>query len=234
MHRIINAVATTAIAAGAAWAVIGALGAPTAVVVAAVVVAVVNGVVSGWRGVYDLSCTRGLMAVLADSTWALVTTAAGLVAQCVAGCAALVGRPPGYVTELSRGAGMHVYRGGLVIRSGYAITIGPVVSGAGDMSRMSRRDLVCDHESVHVAQARWWGPLFPVLYLGWMLWGAVRAAVCWVLSGGRGGVAQLGRMVDTAAYLRNPFERQAYRVAAERARARAGVTSSPAGRTSPG
>ena len=210
-----------------------AINAPRPVVVAMVGVAAVNAVVSAVRGVYDITCSRGLVALIVDSTWALVMTAAAVVAHGVAAATAVMGRSPRFDATASRGSTMHIYRRGLVVRGGYAITLGNVVSGAGDMSVQSRHALVWDHERVHVAQARWWGPAYPVLYLSWMLWGTVRAGVCWVASGGRGGWLALVRGVDTAAYLRNPFERQAYRITAQRAAQRDGVTSSTAGRTSP-
>ena len=233
MHRSVAVPLTTTVAVVAAAASAQAINAPRPVVVAMVGVAAVNAVVSAVRGVYDITCSRGLVALIVDSTWALVMTAAAVVAHGVAAATAVMGRSPRFDATASRGSTMHIYRRGLVVRGGYAITLGNVVSGAGDMSVQSRHALVWDHERVHVAQARWWGPAYPVLYLSWMLWGTVRAGVCWVASGGRGGWLALVRGVDTAAYLRNPFERQAYRITAQRAAQRDGVTSSTAGRTSP-
>ena len=233
MHRSVAVPLTTTVAVVAAAAPAQAINAPRPVVVAMVGVAAVNAVVSAVRGVYDITCSRGLIALIVDSTWALVMTAAAVVAHGVAAATAVMGRSPGFDATASHGSTMHIYRRGLVVRGGYAITLGNVVSGAGDMSVPSRHALVWDHERVHVAQARWWGPAYPVLYLSWMLWGTVRAGVCWVAAGGRGGWSALVRGVDTAAYLRNPFERQAYRIAAQRAAQRDGLTSSPAGRTSP-
>ena len=233
MHRSVAVPLTTTVAVVAAAAPAQAINAPRPVVVAMVGVAAVNAVVSAVRGVYDITCSRGLIALIVDSTWALVMTAAAVVAHGVAAATAVMGRSPRFDATASRGSTMHIYRRGLVVRGGYAITLGNVVSGAGDMSVQSRHALVWDHERVHVAQARWWGPAYPVLYLSWMLWGTVRAGVCWVASGGRGGWLALVRGVDTAAYLRNPFERQAYRITAQRAAQRDGVTSSTAGRTSP-
>ncbi|MDA2959925.1 MAG: hypothetical protein O3A28_01000 [Actinomycetota bacterium] len=233
MHSSVAVPLTTTVAVVAAAATAHAINAPRPVIVAMVGVAAVNAVVSAVRGVYDITCSRGLIALIVDSTWAVVMTAAAVVAHGVAAAMAMMGRSPGFDATASRGSTMHIYRRGLVVRGGYAITLGNVVSGAGDMSAQSRHALVWDHERVHVAQARWWGPAYPVLYLAWMLWGTVRAGVCWAASGGRGGWSALVRSVDTAAYLRNPFERQAYRIAAQRAAQRDGVTSSPAGQTSP-
>lgn len=233
MHRIVAVPLTTAVAVVAAVALVQAINAPRPVGVVMVSVAAVNAVISAVRGVYDITCSRGLVALIVDSTWALVMTAAAMAAHGVAAVAAVMGRSPGYDATASRGSTMHIYRRGLVVRGGYAVTLGNVVSGAGDMSVQSRHALVWDHERVHVAQARWWGPTYPVLYLAWMLWGTVRAGLCWAATGGRGGWSALVRSVDTAAYLRNPFERQAYRIAARRGAQRDGVTSSSTGRTSP-
>ena len=52
--------------------------------------------------------------------------------------------------SLSRRSNRMVFRRGFVPRRGFAITIGNVVSGAGDTSLPRRRRLVTDHEDVHV------------------------------------------------------------------------------------
>ena len=41
--------------------------------------------------------------------------------------------------------------------------------------------MVTDHEDVHVWQGRWFGPLYPFLYGGWMLLGGAVGAVVWAV-----------------------------------------------------
>ena len=84
-----------------------------------------------------------------------------------------------YVAELSERCDRHVYAAGLRVRPGFMLTIGNVVNGAGADVRTSpwRRRLVTDHEDVHVWQARWFGPLYPVVYLVWTVAGGAAGAV---------------------------------------------------------
>ncbi len=98
-----------------------------------------------------------------DSTWSLLMTAAGLFANGVAA----MQRDSGYLPELSERQNRHVHRRGFMPRQGFAITLGNVIGGAGDIDRPRRRRLITDHEDVHCWQARWLGPFFPMLYVGW-------------------------------------------------------------------
>jgi hypothetical protein len=98
------------------------------------VVAAANGVVSGWHRVYDWRSLKGTTAVALDSTWALPMTAAGLFAN-----AAGAATNGGYVHDLSHRANRHVYQRGFMPRKGFAITLGNVISGAGDCSKPRRR-----------------------------------------------------------------------------------------------
>lgn len=118
-------------------------------------------------------------------------------------------RGGGYVEGLSRRQGRHVYARGLRVRRRFVMTIGNTVNGVGLLgeSNPRRRRLVTDHEDVHVWQSRWFGPLFPLLYGGWMVVGAVVGAALWVIRGRR---VPLARAVETCAYFLNPFERWAY------------------------
>lgn len=167
-----------------------------------------NGAVSGWRGIYDWRAPAGVAAFALDSTWALGTTAAALFAH---GAAYVRGRP-GYSAELSRRRNRHVYRHGFQPRRRFAVTLGNVVSGAGDVANPRRARLVTDHEDVHVWQARWFGPAFPVLYAGWAAGGSLVGAALWAVRRGRGSLERdsLGRVVETCAYYLNPFEWWAY------------------------
>ena len=193
-----------AVGVGASGAVLAAAtGSVVGVAVPASVVGALNGVISGWRGVYEWNRSRGLLAFVLDSTWSLPMTTAGVFANVVG----LAQPGSGWVEDLSRRANRHVYRRGFTPRRGYLITLGNVVSGAGDVERPRRRRLVTDHEDVHCWQARWWGPLFPVLYVGWMVAGGAVGAVVWLVA--RRDV-RFAEVVESSAYFLNPFEWWAY------------------------
>ena len=165
-----------------------------------------NGAIAGHRRIYRWRARSGAPAFLLDSTWALPTTAASLLAHVVAACQA---RPGNYVTELSERCDRHVYVDGFTVRKQFMLTIGNVVNGAGEDVRTSpfRRRIVAHHEHAHVWQARWFGPLFPIGYVAWSTVGAVAGAVAW-LRGGR--QERFTKAVETGAYYLNPFEWWAY------------------------
>ena len=201
-RRLIEAAGVAAL--GAAFA--GAVGSAVGLGVPAAVVGGLNGVISGWRGIYDWRCSDGLIAFTLDSTWGLAMTGAGLVAQ-----AASLVRPSssGYVAELSERHNRHVYRRGFRVRKGFAVTLGNVICQAGDIERPRRARLITDHEDVHVWQARWFGPVYPVLYVGWIVFGGAVGALRWVVDRRRKG-DRLFATVESAAYYLNPFEWWAY------------------------
>lgn len=192
-------------------AAVGALGAACASVVGAplglavpfAVVGAANGIITGWRRVYDWGCTNGVVAFVLDSTWAIPMTGAGLASQLLG----LARGRAGYDASLSRRANRMVFRRGFVPRRGFAITVGGVVSGAGDTADPRRRQLVSDHEDVHVWQARWFGPFYPLLYGGWMAVGGAVGVVVWAVGQRR---APLAKVVESCAYYLNPFEWWAY------------------------
>jgi hypothetical protein len=196
-HRFAEATALGAaggVLAGLCWSSVG-LGVPAAVVGG------VNGVISGARATYSRD-RIGALAFALDSTWALATTTASLGVHVVDGAL----RTP-YLPEISRRMNRHVYRGGFTPRRGYAVTVGNVISSAGDVSVESRHRLVDEHEETHVWQARILGPLFAPAYLGWSAIGAVLGALRWItLSRPR---PSLPSVVDRLAYRANPFERWA-------------------------
>jgi hypothetical protein len=192
--------ALAALAGGTLGSVAGSLvGLP----LAGGIVGGLNGLVSGHRRTYDWASPTGVAAFVLDSTWALATTSSSIVAH---GVAALQS-DAGYARELSERQNRHVYGRGLRFRRGFAITLGNVVNGAGDLTRTRRVKLVTDHEDVHVWQARGFGPAFPVLYGGWMVGAAVTATGGWCLSRGR---RPYGKLVETCSYYLNPFEWWAY------------------------
>jgi hypothetical protein len=200
MPAALEAVATAAAGgalAGASWSLIG-LGWPAAVIGAA------NGAISGARGTYGWRSPTGPLAFALDSTWALPMTTAALAAHAVA---AAQGRRSGYLPRLSSRANRHVYARGLRVRKGFAITVGNVVNGAGDVLSPRRERLVTDHEDVHIWQGRWFGPLYPVLYVGWTVVGGAVGAGLW-LFWRRGD--RFADVVETCSYYLNPFEWWAY------------------------
>jgi hypothetical protein len=180
-----------------------AVGAPLGLAVPLGVVGATNGAICGWRRVYDWGRSRGLIAFVLDSTWTLPMTAAGLASQ----LAGRVRGRPGFDASLSRRSNRQVFERGFVPRPGFAITVGNVISGAGDTSVPRRRRLVTDHEDVHVWQARWFGPLYPLLYGGWMIAGGATGMVVWVL---RRRAEPFTKVVESCAYYLNPFEWWAY------------------------
>jgi hypothetical protein len=197
--------ATGAAVAGAA---IGALATwPLGVPVAGAVVGGLNGAISGWLAVYEWQRARGVVAFVLDNSWALATTGAGLVIHGLN----QVTRDAGYAPELSVRANRHVYRRGFRLRRGFAMTWGTVMNGAGDIDgdtprALRRRRLVTDHEDVHVWQARVFGPLYPVAYLGWIAVGGLAGAGRWAVKRDHG----LGASMEAWGYYANPFEWWAY------------------------
>ena len=192
--------AATAVTAGAFGAAVGSL---VGVPFVAGSLAAANGAISGWRRTYDWSCSTGPVAFVLDSTWGLPMTAAGLFANAVG----IVQRDAGYVPELSERQNRHVYRRGFMPRRGFAITLGNVIGGAGDIDRPRRRRLVTDHEDVHCWQARWLGPVFPLAYVGWTLFAGVAGIVVWAI---RRRDERITKVVESTAYYLNPLEWWAY------------------------
>jgi hypothetical protein len=196
-----EALVTSAVGVALALLVGGLL--PTWAAVAMAVVAGLNGALCGWRQIYPWLSRRGVLAFVLDSTWASAPVAVGLLAHLAA--AATGGGA--YEPSLSRRQGHHVYRRGAHLKPGFAFTIGNVISSAGDVDRPRRRKLITDHEAVHVWQARWFGPAYLLLYLGWSAFGALGGVVLWWR---RGRTAPLGKVVESCSYYLNPFEWWAY------------------------
>jgi hypothetical protein len=161
-------------------------------------IAAANAALSLRRGVYDLRRGTGVAAFALDSTWNLVGTTTALAVHTVNALLPV----SGYNDALSRGATYHVYDRGMTVRPRYAFAFGNVVTNA-----RGRRDLVARHEAVHVWQQRAFGPLFPVLYGGWMVGGALVGTAVWLRHRHEPWFA----LVETAAYYDNPFEYWAYR-----------------------
>ncbi len=173
-------------------------------------VGAVHGWMAGRRRVYGQD-RRGLVAFVLDHTWALPTTIAGTVTMALSELRHRAGgADPGFLESLSRRSDRFVFRRGLVLRRGFALTVGTVVTGAGgaDGEITERREkLVTHHEDVHVWQARLLGPLYPLLYAAWFVGGVV-VAVARRLTNRK--TATFSDVVDRYAYYRNPFEWHAY------------------------
>lgn len=197
---------TEALVVGAAGAMLAGLtGRALSVGRVAAVIGLVSGAVAGQRRVYDWRSRRGVVAFVADHTWALGTTASGVIAM---GLNEFT--KAGYEPSLSVRQNRTVYRRGVVLRRGFAVTFGNVVNGAADADGRfddRRRDLVTVHEDAHVWQARTFGPIYPMVYASWFVGGAVLGTIRWLMSDR---TRSLGSTIDLHAYYRNPFERHAY------------------------
>ncbi|MEQ1699586.1 MAG: hypothetical protein ABMA25_05720 [Ilumatobacteraceae bacterium] len=171
--------------------------------IAMALVAGANGAIGGWRGVYGWRRPSGWLAFVLDSTWATLPVMVGLLTHVVA----LVSRSAGYEPSLSHRQHRHVYRRGAHLKPGFALTVGNVISGAGNVDGPRRRRLITDHEAVHVWQARWFGVLYLPLYGLWAAAAAVVGVLVWV---GPRREQPLGKVVESCAYYLNPFEWWAY------------------------
>ena len=170
--------------------------------VAMAMVAAVNGLVSGIRRVYPWRSSRGWLAFVLDSTWASLPVATGLAAHVVA-----LATKGEFLPAMSERQGHHVYRRGAAFKKGYALTLGNVISGAAEVERPRRAQLIRDHEGVHVWQARWFGPFYLPLYGLWSAGGAAVGLLVWLRRGRR---EPVGHVVETCSYYTNPFEWWAY------------------------
>lgn len=171
-----------------------------------------NGVISGRRGIYDWWEPEGLTAFVLDSTWSITNTSASVVVHSIQP----LYEDADYRPELSRRRNRHVYAGGFAVRKGFVFAQGNVISSAGqgidftadDPTSLRRRLLIDRHENLHVWQARWFGPLYAPIYVGWMVFGALRGALRWRKHPDH----SLSEHIEVASYYENPFERWAYAV----------------------
>ena len=200
IRRIMETLGTAAIGAllaGTVWSLVD-------LAVPAAIVGGVNGAVAGVRRIYRWRSPTGWVALGLDSTWALITTAGAFLAHAVA----VVQRSPGnYVGELSERQNRHVYRRGYTLRRGFMLTVGNVINGVGTRPSAFRRRVVDVHENSHVWQSRTFGPFFPLIYGAWWALGAVVGTAVWLV---RRPPENLGRVIDSWGYYRNPFEWWAY------------------------
>lgn len=209
---VVEGLATGAIGAALGWVALSSLEfITTPYVIAGAAVGALNGLISGAAGVYAWRSVRGWACFVADSTWGLLGVASGLALH----LANIAHRNPSYVVGMSRRANRHVYEGGYSIRPGFALALGNVVSSGGGSAGLRgqsqraerRRKLVDVHEGAHLFQNRLLGPIYPVVYLGWM----VAAAAAGLIVSFMGERTHVWKVVETFAYYDNPFEYWAYR-----------------------
>ena len=174
-------------------------------------VAALHGLFSGTRQTYAWRTPGGILAFALDSSWAIVSTALGVLVNAYNTVRPGTGFGPEYSTRQNR----HVFAGGFAIKRGFANTQGNVISNAclgrgGDLA--DHHTLIVDHEGLHVWQQRWFGPLHPLTYVVWGALGVVVGASFGIVSRQRRsrGIRILD-LVETAAYYDNPFEYWAYR-----------------------
>lgn len=170
-----------------------------------------NGVISGWRQIYDWRRPGGVAGFVLDSTWGLAGTTIAVAVHAVQRA-----RPDrgAYHDELSRRQGSHVYAGGVSLKRGYAVTWGNVISNAAGRRGLDpatpvgrrRREMIDTHERLHVWQSRAFGPFFPAIYASWFIAGSAVGLVAGLIRG-----RDVYRTMETLAYYDNPFEVWAYK-----------------------
>lgn len=206
-RRLYEAVLTAGGGGALAWLV----GLPFGVEWVTAAAGAVNGWLSGWRWMYDWRAPRGWAALVLDSTWGLIGVTGGLLLHVVN--LAWYRLRSGYRADLTYRQNHHVYSAGLSLKRGYAFAVGNVISGAAgsidfddEAGSARRRQFIKRHEALHVWQNRWFGPLYQIGYLGWLVGGAIVGAVVAVIRRD-----DLKSVVETLAYFNNPFEYWAYR-----------------------
>lgn len=199
--RFAELIVSTAAATALGWFVGGLVHPIVGLVMA--IIAALNGAISGWRQVYAWRSIRGWIAFVLDSTWGTLSVGVGQLVHVIG---TLKGSP-GFEPKLSRRQNCHVYRRGFTFKPGFALTVGNVISGAGDVDVPRRCKLITDHEAVHVWQARWFGPLYLPFYGLWSLFGIIGGLFVWLRSGRK---EKLGRAVESCSYYLNPYEWWAY------------------------
>jgi len=210
--RVVEALLAAAGGGAVAYLTIEAVTGSADLGVIAAVPAVLNGAFAGARRIYAWRTVGGWGAFILDSSWALVSTTLGVAVNLVN----LVKRNSWFAPEFSVRQNRHVFARGFALKRGFANTQGPVISnatcGRGDPIE-NHRNLIERHEGLHVWQQRWFGPIHPLVYVVWGLFGAVVGIIYGVVSSRKRRLkkVRIGKLVETAAYYDNPFEYWAYR-----------------------
>lgn len=160
-----------------------------------------NGAYTGVRGTYNWSSWRGYFSFGSDSTLSLSGTTLGNVTN-------LLNTGNKYSDELSGRQNRQVYPHGVALAPPFAFTQGSVI---GNIDRGAGPEYVgstLDHETEHVWQQRYTGPVFQSTYVLWGI-GGVAGAVGY--SAYHWDWKHFGDAAQTLGYYDNPFERAAYR-----------------------
>jgi hypothetical protein len=138
-----------------------------------------------WRG-------TGVVGFFLDATWGLAGSTNGCLLHLLNFAWADAKDDP------RRGA--HRYLNGFRVKSGYAITLGSVMSNL-----PAHADSLVSHELLHVWQNRLFGPFYTLTYLAWMAVTALPAVVVGLVKG------RVVQTVEDWCYINNPWENWAYR-----------------------
>ena len=160
-----------------------------------------NGLYSGVHGIYNWESPSGYFAFLADSTWGLLGTSLGNIVQTIN-----IISGAKYRGDLSRRKNRTVYEGGVYLARDDAFTQGNVISNAAAGSGQIDMNLINNHESLHILQNRIFGPVFQGVYIAWGV-GALFVATGYKVFNTD---HKWGDLLETAAYMDNPFEYWAY------------------------
>jgi RHS repeat-associated protein len=148
-----------------------------------------NGLFMGYSGAYNWSNVSGYVAFALDSTWGLGGTALGTLLHLTN---IFIGSWKTFDGDLTYRQNRQVFEGGACLEHDSAFTLGNVSSnmGGADAGLLA-------HETAHIWQNRFFGPLFLTTYAGVGVAGAILGVP---FSGG----------IRTMAYLDNPFEAWSY------------------------
>jgi RHS repeat-associated protein len=159
-----------------------------------------NGLISGINKTYDWTSVEGWFGFISDSTWSLLGTSLGNIVHVIN----LFDSSAKYRSDLSQRKNRHVYEGGFGLKEGFAFTQGNVISNLPSDASPALLDI---HETLHIWQQRFFGPIFQVTYVAWAVGGAIVGSVAWLFHTDQSYVS----FVETAAYYDNPFEYWAYK-----------------------
>jgi hypothetical protein len=98
-----------------------------------------------------------------------------------------------------------VYTGGFYLKKGFAFTQGNVVSNI-DRNGRDPTYRYLPHETLHVWQARAFGPLHLGVYGAWGIGGFIGGSVYWFFNTDK----NYGEVLNDWCYQSNPFEAWAY------------------------
>lgn len=184
---------TTAAASAFGWLVAG---------VAGMLYIGANGLVNGFSGIYRWWSITGWLAFILDHSWGLLGNAIGNLLHIIDRIAG-----GGYRSDLSRRRNRHLFEHGFAIMGAFTFTQGNVISNATQGGTTVDDSFITNHEELHIWQNRIFGPLFQIIYVSWLIIGALVGIVIWFFHTDQ----SFFSVVQTAAYYDNPFEYWAYK-----------------------